>query len=112
MTTWVGNFVGCIIFVCLLQAAGTFDGKDWYLIYSTEKKSHWPWGMALVKGIFANWIVAIATWLANAAQVRTRVRLWLLMLCGCLWLPLPCSWRRTDAVAAGRLHPRERSVID
>jgi formate/nitrite transporter FocA (FNT family) len=26
------------------------------------------WGATLVKGILANWLVGIATWMANAAQ--------------------------------------------
>lgn len=71
MLSWCGNFLGCAIFVCLMMAAGTYDGKDWYVIYSTEKKLlHLTWGKCLVRGMFGNWIVGIATWMANAAQVR------------------------------------------
>jgi hypothetical protein len=39
---------------------------DWLL----GTQVHHGWGVVFVKGIFANWLVGIATWMANAAQVR------------------------------------------
>lgn len=33
----------------------------------TEEKLALSWGVVVVKGIIANWLVGIATWMANAA---------------------------------------------
>lgn len=43
------------------------------------KKVSNGWGEALVRGVFANWLVCIATWQANAAQDLTgkAVAIWL-----------------------------------
>lgn len=45
-------------------------GRHWYTNLIALSKVHHPWGQTVVRGIFANWLVGIATWQANAAQVR------------------------------------------
>lgn len=44
-----------------------------------HKKVSYGWGETLVKGVFANWLVCVATWQANAAQDLTgkAVGVWL-----------------------------------
>jgi formate/nitrite transporter FocA (FNT family) len=54
----------------LMYAAGTYDNRDLYTVHLAEKKVHYGWGQVFVRGIFANWLVGLATWMANAAQVR------------------------------------------
>lgn len=52
-----------------MYAAGTYDHRDLYTVRLAEKKVSYGWGQVFVKGIFANWLVGLATWMANAAQV-------------------------------------------
>lgn len=66
--TWCGNFVGCLITVGLFYLSQVYDHKDQYLIMVTEDKLALSWGVVIVRGIFANWLVGIATWMANAAM--------------------------------------------
>lgn len=77
--TWVGNFIGCLATVGLFYLGDVFDHKDMYIIMVTEEKQHLPWGVVLIRGIFANWLVGIATWMANAALDLTgkSVAVWL-----------------------------------
>ena len=65
--TWMGNFIGCLITAGLFYFGNVYDHKDMYLKYATREKLDLPWGVVFVRGIFANWLVAIATWMANAA---------------------------------------------
>ncbi len=65
--TWVGNFIGCLITVGLFYLGNIYDHKDMYLLMVTEEKLHMEWGIVIIRGIFANWLVGIATWMANAA---------------------------------------------
>jgi formate/nitrite transporter FocA (FNT family) len=50
-----------------------------YIKLLAHKKVSKGWGEVLVQGIFANWLVCIATWQANAAQDLTgkAVAVWL-----------------------------------
>jgi formate/nitrite transporter FocA (FNT family) len=50
-----------------------------YIQLLAHKKVSKGWGEVLVQGIFANWLVCIATWQANAAQDLTgkAVAVWL-----------------------------------
>jgi formate/nitrite transporter FocA (FNT family) len=50
-----------------------------YIKVLAHKKVSKGWGEVLVQGIFANWLVCIATWQANAAQDMTgkAVAVWL-----------------------------------
>jgi hypothetical protein len=52
-----------------MHAGGSYDHKDGYTLLLAHKKVDAPWGQVLVRGIFANWLVGIATYMANAAQV-------------------------------------------
>lgn len=77
--SWIGNFMGCLIMAGLFRASDIYRHKDTTLhLVAADKLSH-PWGVVLVKGIFANWLVGIATWMANAAQDLTgkAVGIWL-----------------------------------
>jgi formate/nitrite transporter len=67
MLTWFGNFIGCLMAVGIFYLSEMYDKKDSYLIMVTEDKLHMSWGVVFVKGIIANWLVGIATWMANAA---------------------------------------------
>ncbi|GBF98659.1 formate nitrite transporter [Raphidocelis subcapitata] len=68
VVSWMGNFAGCAIFLGLIYSTDLYEGKDWYTLLLAQKKVHHSFGSALVRGIFANWLVGIATWQANAAQ--------------------------------------------
>lgn len=65
--TWCGNFMGCVAVAYLFNVSTLYNHKDMYLQYVFHDKLHQPWTTILVKGIFANWLVGIATWMANAA---------------------------------------------
>ncbi|KAF5841851.1 Formate/nitrite transporter-domain-containing protein [Dunaliella salina] len=78
--TWFGNFAGTALMVGFMVATNTYeDGKDGYLKYGAEHKVSDSWGATFAKGILANWLVGIATWMANAAQDMTGkfVGIWL-----------------------------------
>jgi formate transporter len=68
---YVGNFVGSL-FVAYVLAYGTgiFDAKPWHdTIYAiADAKTTAPFYKVFVKGIGANWLVALAVWLGFAAQ--------------------------------------------
>lgn len=65
--SWCGNFIGCIIVAWLFHAGDIYVNKDDYLKMVANDKVHLTWTVVIVKGIFANWLVGIATWMANAA---------------------------------------------
>ncbi|KAF5829045.1 formate nitrite transporter [Dunaliella salina] len=65
---YFGNFMGCAMMVGLWIASGSYEGNQDYLVFSAEKKVRAGWGSIFVKGIFANWLVSLAVWQANAAQ--------------------------------------------
>jgi formate/nitrite transporter len=67
LLTWCGNFIGCIIVAYLFHAGEVFDHKDAYLKMVFHDKMKLSWSVVVVKGIFANWLVGIATWMANAS---------------------------------------------
>ncbi|KAG2491238.1 hypothetical protein HYH03_010446 [Edaphochlamys debaryana] len=77
--SWWGNFAGCAIMAGLFKASEVYDGKSYTLIHTAYQKVSYGWGATFVKGIFANWLVGIATWMANAAQDLTgkAVGIWL-----------------------------------
>ena len=79
VVSWLANFAGCAIMAGLYYAADTYVGRDGFMIYvAIDKVSH-GWGVTFVRGVFANWLVAIATFMANAAQDLTGkfVGIWL-----------------------------------
>jgi formate/nitrite transporter len=65
--TWIGNFIGCLITVGLFHIGDIYEHKDMYIVMVTEEKLALSWGVVIVRAIFANWLVGIATWMANAA---------------------------------------------
>jgi formate/nitrite transporter len=65
--TWCGNFVGCVAIAYLFHAGEVFDHKDAHLKQVFHEKIKLSWQVIIVRGIFANWLVGIATWMANAA---------------------------------------------
>lgn len=65
--TWCGNFIGCVAIAYLFHVSTLYNHKDMYVQYVFRDKLHQPWSVIIVKGIFANWLVGIATWMANAA---------------------------------------------
>ncbi|PNW80928.1 hypothetical protein CHLRE_07g335600v5 [Chlamydomonas reinhardtii] len=77
--SWTGNFIGCAIMVGLMTAGEVYRHKTTTLFNVTYGKLEYGWGAVFVKGIFANWLVGIATWMANAAQDLTgkAVGIWL-----------------------------------
>lgn len=71
-----------------------------YIQLLAHKKVSKGWGEVLVQGIFANWLVCIATWQANAAQDMTGKAV-------AVWLPISAfamlgfehcigEWRQTE----------------
>jgi formate transporter len=77
--SWCANFAGCLLLVGLLYASNVFDHKDMYLhILAIDKTSH-PWYVIVVRGIFANWLVGIATWMSISARDFTGkvIAIWL-----------------------------------
>lgn len=79
--TWVGNFIGCLISVALFYGGQVYHHKDMYLIIVTEDKLALSWGVVVIRGIFANWLVGIATWMATAALDLTGKAI-------AVWLPI------------------------
>jgi formate/nitrite transporter len=77
--TWVGNFVGCLVSTALFYGGEVYQHKDMYLILLTEEKLDLSWGVVVIRGIFANWLVGIATWMATGALDLTgkAVAVWL-----------------------------------
>jgi formate/nitrite transporter len=67
VVSWIGNFAGCSIIACMYYLAGTFNGQDGYLSYMVEHKVQETWVQVFFRGIFANFLVCITTWMTNAA---------------------------------------------
>jgi formate/nitrite transporter len=65
--TWIGNFIGCLMTVGLFYLGDVYHNKDMYIVMVTEEKLALSWGVVVVRAIFANWLVGIATWMANSA---------------------------------------------
>lgn len=77
--SWVFNFIGCLALVGMLYLSQIFNHKDMYLEMMAKDKVSLNWGVVVVRGIFANWLVGIATWMANSAHDLTgkAVGVWL-----------------------------------
>lgn len=77
---------------------------------AVAKVSH-GWGEVLIRAVFANWLVCIATWQANAAQDLTGARaLRPAAACGCAW-PQVCTLPAADADAADSPPPGKAVAI-
>lgn len=79
--TWCGNFAGCVAIAYLFHVGEVFDHKDMYLQHVFHDKLNLTWSVIIVKGIFANWLVGIATWMANAALDMSGKAI-------AIWLPI------------------------
>ena len=66
--SWIFNYVGCMILIGLFIGCDLWDGQDMYAISLAKSKLSHTWGVTFAKGIMANWLVCIATWMATAAQ--------------------------------------------
>jgi formate transporter len=71
LLNWLGNFVGCLFVAWLFYETEMFIDHDQQLILSTEVKLQLPWRKTLVRGIFANYLVGIATLMQIAALDMT-----------------------------------------
>ncbi|KAG2489913.1 hypothetical protein HYH03_011550 [Edaphochlamys debaryana] len=70
--SWWCNLAGCLIMAQLSVWAGLFAGtKAAFPIALAIKKTSASFGATVVKGIFANWLVNLAVWMANSARDLT-----------------------------------------
>jgi formate/nitrite transporter len=65
--SYTGNFVGSLMIVAAVLAAGSLTGNSMATNAAVAKTSL-PWGTALIRGILANWLVCIAVFHASAAS--------------------------------------------
>ncbi|GAB4817724.1 hypothetical protein N2152v2_004770 [Parachlorella kessleri] len=67
---YFANLVGALLLVGLQDGAQTFHGKlaQSFLISVAHKKCTLGWGIVLVRGILANFLVCLAVWLAASAR--------------------------------------------
>lgn len=63
---YLGNFVGAIVVTLLLYGTGLFDDlpANHQLYLGAVKKTHLSAQAIFFKGIFANWVVCLAIWVA------------------------------------------------
>lgn len=81
---WIGNFIGCLLFVfVLVYTAGLIDADPYKaaVIKIAESKTALSPLVTFVKGIGANWCVCLAVWLAIGGKTMAAKAL------GC-WLPV------------------------
>ncbi|GBF96475.1 hypothetical protein Rsub_09817 [Raphidocelis subcapitata] len=107
--SWVGNFAGAGLMVGLMLAAGSFDGKAAFTV------GH-GFGRCFVLGVLCNFLVCLATWMANAAQDMTGKFV-------AIWLPISAfvamgfehtianQYLLPLAATLGRLHPDLISAV-
>lgn len=65
--SWIGNYIGCIIIAGMYYLSGIFNHQDDFLFYFVSHKVEEPWFQVFVRGIFANYIVCITTWMTNVS---------------------------------------------
>lgn len=67
--SYIGNLLGCLAMVAVVQAAGIFavSGGNAAMNIAVAKTSL-SFGQAFVRGILANWLVCIAIWFATSAS--------------------------------------------
>jgi formate/nitrite transporter len=79
--SWVTNFCGALLLGQLMLWGEVFHDREGFTIELALKKTHYPFGATLVKGILCNWLVCIAVWQANASQdIASKVL--------AIWLPI------------------------
>ena len=68
---YIGNFIGSLFVAYFITyLTGLFDADPWHssILHIAEYKTSAPFYKVFLKGIGANWFVALAMWLAYAAQ--------------------------------------------
>ena len=69
---YLGNFLGAIIIVWLINISGqlnmTNNTLGGYTIYVATNKVNLAFHSAFIFGIFCNWLVCLAVWMASGAQ--------------------------------------------
>lgn len=68
---YAGNFVGAVFFAYfMVYLTGVFDSSPWHesIIHLAEAKTSLPFYKIFLKGIGANWLVALAMWMAYASK--------------------------------------------
>ena len=68
---YLGNFIGSLFVAYFLaKLTGIFDHSPWYdsIMTIAETKTSAPFLKTLLKGVGANWLVALAMWLAYASK--------------------------------------------
>jgi len=69
--SWVFNFIGCLFWGGLLaQVSGQLEDADAidFAVYTAEHKANQPWGQIFLKGIGANFLIALALWQATTSK--------------------------------------------
>ncbi len=75
VTVYFGNFVGSILFLSLLMAAGSYMAFDGGVAARAIQVSSAKVGLsfteALIRGVLCNWLVCLAVWLSASAEDTT-----------------------------------------
>eukprot|EP00878_Enallax_costatus_P000295 GHUV01000368.1.p1 GENE.GHUV01000368.1~~GHUV01000368.1.p1 ORF type:complete len:332 (+),score=109.93 GHUV01000368.1:119-1114(+) len=66
--SYLGNFVGSLLFVAAVVATGIFAQGAAYPVKTALYKATLPWHQAFIRAILANWLVCVAVWNAGAAS--------------------------------------------
>lgn len=72
------NLIGAVVFAWVLARTETFNGevKATFLAIGHEAIAH-PFGILLLRGVFAGWLIALMVWLLPVAEVG---RIWVILL--------------------------------
>jgi formate/nitrite transporter len=71
LVSFASNFIGAAIVTYLLGYQADYFSKDparAFVIENAEKKCNLGWGVALLRGIGANWLVCLGWWQALSAE--------------------------------------------
>lgn len=78
---YAGNFLGAQLVCALTAGTGMFDAEPWngYLRTLAEAKTSAGFGKVFLKGIAANWLVCLGTWMGYAGRdvVGKAVGIWI-----------------------------------
>mmetsp|Transcript_25566 Transcript_25566/g.55900 ORF Transcript_25566/g.55900 Transcript_25566/m.55900 type:complete len:298 (+) Transcript_25566:147-1040(+) len=69
--SWIFNFIGCLFWGGVLaQLSGQLEdaGAIDFAVYTAEKKADQPWYQIFLKGIGANFLIALAVWQATTSK--------------------------------------------
>lgn len=69
---YIGNFLGALVIVLLINASGQLTISDnmlgGFTVYIATNKVHLTFTSAFIFGILCNWLVCLAVWMASGAQ--------------------------------------------